>query len=395
MKPLWEANAIIDQAAFEAMPAEVAVLDESGLIVTVNAAWRRFAEENGGSNSTCGIGCNYLDACRAAKGAEAIDAARVIAGIESVLSGKRDRFTIEYPCASPTTPRWFLLMASPIPSADGAARPRGAIVMHVDVTSQKLSDRGRVRKAHTSLRRRTGQLLQLARALKKSNEELDQFAYVTSHDLRAPLRGIANLSRWIEEDMGDRFTPEAHEQMNLLRGRVHRMEALIDALLKYSRVGRVRIPLQHVNVNGLLEEVVDLLAAPERIKITVAEHLPTLLTQRVPLEQVFLNLIGNAIKHHNSEGGTIGVECRDIGDFFEFTVRDDGPGIAPQYHEKIFQIFQTLSARDRIEGTGMGLTIVRKLVERQGGAIRVESAEGAGAAFCFTWPKQYMGDRRR
>lgn len=392
MKPLLKDNVMLDQAAFDALPAEVAVLDSQGAIVAVNRAWRRFAEENGGTDGSCGVGCNYLAICRTARGTNSSEAGQVVKGIESVLRGARDRFTIEYPCPTPTTPRWFLLMATPIRSANDST-PRGAVVMHVDVTGQKMVDLGRLRKAHTSLRRRTAQLLNLARALKKSNEELDQFAYVTSHDLRAPLRGIANLSRWIEEDMGDRFTPEAHEQMNLLRGRVHRMESLIDALLKYSRVGRERIPMEDVNVGSLLEEVVDLLAPPQRIRITLAEHFPTLHTQRVPLEQVFLNLIGNAIKHHRSEGGSISVDFRDLGEFVEFTVRDDGPGIASQYHEKIFVIFQTLSARDKVEGTGMGLSIVRKLVERQGGAVRVESTEGAGAAFSFTWPKKHKGDR--
>jgi signal transduction histidine kinase len=239
------------------------------------------------------------------------------------------------------------------------------------------------------LRRRAEQLLVLARQLKQRNAELDQFAYITSHDLRAPLRGIANLSRWIEEDMGDRFTPEAHHQMELLRGRVQRMESLIDAILQYSRAGRARLRPQRVDVRKLVEDVVDLLAPPAGFTIEIGSELPVLETDPVPLQRVFMNLIGNAIKHHNQpQQGRVTITCRDAGELYEFAVSDNGPGIAPAYHQRIFVIFQTLAPRDKVEGTGVGLALVQKLVEQQGGRVSVESDLGAGATFRFTWPKQ-------
>jgi len=251
-----------------------------------------------------------------------------------------------------------------------------------------ITDISRLKRAHYALRKRAAVLVRVARQLKRSNEELDQFAYITSHDLRAPLRGIANLSRWIEEDMGERFTPEAHAQMELLRGRVHRMEALIDGILQYSRVGRAEVAPERVDVGRLVREVVDLLAPPQGFVVDVAPDLPTIVAQRLRLQQVFLNLIGNAVKHHpRPHEGRVRVGWRDLGALCEFTVADDGAGIAPQYHDKIFVIFQTLEARDKVEGTGVGLSLVKKIVEHQGGTIRVESRPGAGATFAFTWPR--------
>jgi PAS domain S-box-containing protein len=247
------------------------------------------------------------------------------------------------------------------------------------------------RRVEESVRQRAAELAQLTDELKRKNAELDQFAYITSHDLKAPLRGIANLSQWIEEDMGEQFTDEARQQMELLRGRVHRMEALIDGILQISRVGRVRANPERVDVSKLLRDVVDLMAAPEGFVIDIAQDVPAVVAEKLRLEQVFMNVIGNAIKHGGErtggEAGHVWITAEDRGEMVEFVVRDNGPGIAPEYHEKIFVIFQTLAARDRVEGTGLGLSLVKKIVEDQGGKVWVESAPGAGATFRFTWPK--------
>lgn len=223
--------------------------------------------------------------------------------------------------------------------------------------------------------------------LKRRNEELDQFAYVASHDLKAPLRAIANLSEWIQEDLADKLPAENQRQMELLRGRVHRMEALINGLLEYSRVGRSSTDAEAVEVSLLLEEVIDLLAPPASFTIELPPQLPRLVTKRLLLRQVFANLIGNAIKHHHRSHGTIQVSVSDQGNLYQFAIADDGPGVDPKYHEKIFTIFQTLEARDVSESTGIGLAIVKKIVEAEGGAIWIESVFGQGSTFYFTWPK--------
>ncbi len=235
---------------------------------------------------------------------------------------------------------------------------------------------------------RTAELTTKAQMLERSNRELDQFAYVTSHDLKAPLRAIANLSQWIEEDLAECLTVDTRQQMQLLRGRVYRMEALIQGILEYSRVGRVAEETERVEVSVLLDEVIDSIDPPSGFSIEVATDMPVIETSRIRLQQVFANLIGNAIKYHDRTDGKVIVEVEQQSEFYLFSVCDDGPGIAAEFHAKVFQIFQTLQARDQVESTGVGLSLVKKIVEDQGGEISLDSRLGEGARFRFTWPKQ-------
>jgi signal transduction histidine kinase len=261
-----------------------------------------------------------------------------------------------------------------------AGVPFGVMVHAVETTGQV--------HARQLIEQKAEELSRLTRELERSNRDLDQFAYVASHDLKAPLRGIANLTQWIEEDLGDKVTGESKEHMQLLKGRVHRMEALIDGILTYSRAGRVREKAALVDVGTLLPEVVELLSPPGETEITIAPDMPVIETERVPLQQVFMNLIGNAIKYNRRPGARIEVAARGEGDSYVFSVADNGPGIAPQYQEKIWQIFQTLAARDKVEGTGIGLSVVRKIVEARGGRAWLESEPGRGSTFYFSWPKR-------
>jgi len=255
-----------------------------------------------------------------------------------------------------------------------------------DIT-QFLETEAKLKARADELDRLTRDLAETNEMLEDRNRELEQFAYVASHDLKAPLRAIANLSEWIEEDLAGQLPPENQQQLHLLRGRVHRMEALINGLLEYSRVGRVESPVERVSLSVLLDEVIDSIDPPDTFTITIPPDLPTLITKRLPLRQVFANLIGNAVKHHDRPDGQVRIGMKDLGDRYEFWVADDGPGIAPEYHRKIFMIFQTLQARDVKESTGVGLSIVKRIVETEGGTIRVDSEEGAGSTFYFTWHK--------
>jgi PAS domain S-box-containing protein len=232
-----------------------------------------------------------------------------------------------------------------------------------------------------------------AAAAEEAYRELDQFAYVASHDLKAPLRGIASLAEWIRDDVGDALSDESVEHMRLLQGRVHRMQALIDGILAYSRAGRRLTTPEPVNTRVLARDVVDLLSVPNDVTVDIPADMPTLTTERVPLQQVFMNLVGNAVKYTRAVRPDVVVTLgwRDAGDAVEFSVTDNGPGIAPEFHERIWGMFQTLAARDAVEGTGIGLAVVKKIAESRGGRVSVESAPGSGATFRFTWPKARPG----
>ena len=221
--------------------------------------------------------------------------------------------------------------------------------------------------------------------------ELDQFAYVASHDLKAPLRAIASLAQWIQSDTAGVLSGESIEHMRLLQGRVQRLQALIDGILAYSRAGRVLGTQEKVDSGKLVREVIELMTpGDEGARIDVAPKMPAVKAERVPLQQVFMNLIGNAVKYARAarEDAVVAVDWRDADDAFEFSVTDNGPGIPPEFHERIWGLFQTLEPRDKVEGTGIGLAVVKKIVEKRGGRVTVESRVGDGATFRFTWPKE-------
>lgn len=224
--------------------------------------------------------------------------------------------------------------------------------------------------------------------LERSNADLEQFAYVASHDLKAPLRAIDNLAGWIEEDIAEHMSDDSREHMTLLRGRIGRLEALLEGLLRYARTGRDETEQSWVDTASLVSEAVELLGEPEIVSVDIPCDLPRIHTSAAALQQVFRNLIGNAVKHRDRDDVCVEIGCRDLEAVWEFSVTDDGPGIPEQYHDRVFQMFQTLKRRDEVEGSGLGLAMVRKLVRAHGGEIDLESREGErGSVFRFTWAK--------
>ena len=256
---------------------------------------------------------------------------------------------------------------------DEAGQPIRMVGVQLDITGQKLNE--------MRLSEQTAQL----RAI---NKELEEFAYVASHDLKAPLRAIDNASKWIEEDLGDHLSGEARENMELLRGRVRRMEKLLDDLLEYARIGRAFDDRYFALISGdaLIKNILALLS-PQGFDIQASAAFASIQVAQMPLQQILMNLIGNAIKHHHKKEGHIELTVDERGPFYLFSVRDDGPGIAKRFHEQIFKMFQTLRPRDQVEGSGMGLAMVRKNIELCGGTVWLESEEGRGSTFRFTWPK--------
>lgn len=229
---------------------------------------------------------------------------------------------------------------------------------------------------------------QQTKELQSTNAELEQFAYTVSHDLKAPLRAIENLAEWIAEDIEKSATPETRENLALLRRRCERLENLLSGLLEYSRVGRIKAQPEWVDTGRLVAEIVEYLSPPPNFVVECRSAMPILRAAKAPLEHIMQNLISNALKHHDRDRGTVAISARDLGRHVEITVQDDGPGIDPAFQDRIFGMFQTLKPRDDVEGSGVGLAIVKKAVEANGGTIRVESAPPRrGTAFLFSWRK--------
>lgn len=276
--------------------------------------------------------------------------------------------------------------------------------------------------ANTALNAAKSRAEDLVHDLRQSNRDLTQFAYVASHDLKAPLRGIASLATWIEEDSAS-LSPRSRDHLQMLRQRIRRMEAMIDGVLQYSHAGRDEEGVPVASVHDFVEDLVELAEPPPGVVIDVDGGDFDAVVPPVMLQQVVLNLVGNAIKHGTPKGGVVRViveggddaedsvailsdraagtpheRASDRGGghgthtsvragWFRVRVVDEGPGIDPRYHGRIFGLFQTLQPKDRVEGAGIGLAVVKKLVELQGGVVQVNSAEGEGTEVSFTWPR--------
>jgi len=232
---------------------------------------------------------------------------------------------------------------------------------------------------------------ELVTKVESINKELKDFASVVSHDLKAPLRGIKALATWISDDCSDKLGKQAQEQLDLLLGRVDRMYELVDGVFRYARAGRTdEQPLQ-VNLNKLIPEIIDVLGPSKSITITLEDKMPVIECEQTRVMQLFQNLLSNAIKYVDKPEGKIKIGCVAEDGFWRFSIADNGPGIEEKHFERIFKMFQALSVPDIPEGTGVGLTIAKKIVELCGGKIWVESKVGQGSTFFFTLPKQHAG----
>jgi PAS domain S-box-containing protein len=259
------------------------------------------------------------------------------------------------------------------PSFDEAGKVRGIFSMATDITAR--------RKIELELEAKQAELL-------RSNKDLEQFAYVASHDLKAPLRAIDLLVQWITEGLAGYDANNVQENLGLLGKRTQRLNRLLDDLLAYSRAGRKVGAHRMVDAHALVQDIIQMLNPPPTVSVSIEGKLPAFKTHPTPLETVLRNLISNAIKHHPGPQGRIVVSCQEQSDQYVFAVEDDGEGIPPQYAERVFEMFQTLKPRDQVEGSGMGLAIVNRIVQWQSGRVWFEPApSGRGAVFKFQWKK--------
>jgi PAS domain S-box-containing protein len=222
--------------------------------------------------------------------------------------------------------------------------------------------------------------------LARSNSDLEEFACAVSHDLKAPLRAILHLVQWIDEDVAATASQEARDNLRLLGARATRLQMLLDGLLAYSRVGHAHPWVEDVDIAEVVRDVVATLVPPPGFVVACEGTMAVIRTHRMPIRVVLGNLIGNGLNHHDRSEGRITVSTRQIDGETEFRITDDGPGIEPRFHDRIFTMFQTLPGRDDVEPSGIGLAIVKKKVLAHGGRIWIESAPPVrGATFAFTW----------
>ena len=227
------------------------------------------------------------------------------------------------------------------------------------------------------------------RELTRINHDLNQFAYIASHDLKPPLRGIDQLATWLSEDLADNVGAQTVEHLRLMRVRIKRMESLLNDLLAYSRAGRKDGEIVSIDTAELISEAFELCSFNTDFHLKLIGNFPTILSHKAPLELVFRNLLCNAIKHHDRAKGQITVSIEQSDTRLEFNLADDGPGIPPELYSRAFTMFQTLRPRDEVEGSGMGLALVKKTVEAFDGIITVSANTPRGVIFHFTWPVQY------
>ncbi|MEL6863661.1 MAG: PAS domain S-box protein [Bacteroidota bacterium] len=266
-------------------------------------------------------------------------------------------------------------------------------IVHTFNTCRPVYEEGQVTKVFgtiqdiTDRKEAEAQREQLVKELEEANRELKDFAYIVSHDLKAPLRAIGSLAQWIVEDYGDRLDEEGQSQLALLMIRVKRMHGFIEGILEYSRIGREKGTKEWVDLNQIVDNIKDTLSPPPRFKLQIPKRLPTIKAESLRMQQLFQNLISNAIKYNDKTNGYVRITWKDREDHYLFRVKDNGRGIKEQYYEKIFQIFQTLQSRDKYESTGIGLTIVRRIVHRYEGDITLSSVIHKGTTFEFTLKK--------
>jgi PAS domain S-box-containing protein len=244
-------------------------------------------------------------------------------------------------------------------------------------------DGGLVLAAVTDISRRKSMQLELRQA----NSNLEEFTYAASHDLKSPLRGISDLVEWITEDLGGAEPQEVSRNLGRVRDRVQRLERVIDDLLAYARAGTAFTDAVQVDLEDLIAGILEVLPRPAGLSVTVEIKAKPFVTNKAPLESVLRNLTNNAFKHHDLAVGNIEIRIEDVGRYCVFTVSDDGPGIPPASHERVFRIFQTLATETR-DHSGIGLALSKRLVEAHGGWIKIESSAGVrGTAFHVWWPR--------
>lgn len=283
------------------------------------------------------------------------------------LKGISDTYEVNVQVKGGQKKHWLI---SGAPRYNEKGQVIGSIGIHLDITEQyELSE----------------QKEQLLKDLESSNEGLQEYAHIVSHDLKSPLRSISALASWLEEDFGDKLGPAGLSQLNLMQDKIASMDQLITGILRYSSIGSEKARFEICPTLKLVQQLKATIYWPEQIALRFNGTMPSIKADKTQLQQLFQNLLSNAISHMDKPKGQIEIGYNDLGDLHEFSVKDNGIGIPKAYKEKIFEIFETLESGKG--SSGIGLSIVKKIVQLHGGTIWVKSEYGAGATFYFTIKK--------
>lgn len=272
------------------------------------------------------------------------------------------------------------LLSSMVSIFDNAGNFKGLRGMDRDVTEAKLAEK-KLQKAHHELEQRVEER---TKDLNDKNQELKELAYTLSHDLKAPLRGIKTLIDWVYNDNKLKLDVTSLQNFQLIDQKVVMLYGLIEGIIEYSEIGSNSGRHEKVDINSVINEVSELLNIPESVNLSIEDKLPTIAISKVYIIQVFQNLISNAIKYNDKELVSIAIGCKRSTSGWQFSVRDNGIGIDKKHHERIFGIFKTLEPKKKGDSTGIGLSIVKKIINKHNGKIWVESEVGKGSCFYFT-----------
>jgi PAS domain S-box-containing protein len=370
-----------NRGVINALSAHVAVIDESGKIVSTNENWIQFGKENGATAlERIGVGANYYDVCQRSILAGDTIAQDALLGIKSTMSGKKKSFEMEYPCHRPDRERWFNMRVNRFKQDQAMV-----VITHTDITERKKVE-AEIRMLNETLEKKVEERTE---KWQNANKELEAFSYSVSHDLRSPLRSIDGYARILEEDYKDKLDEEGKRVVDTITRNANRMGRLIDDMLNLSKLGRLTISPSLISMNDVVEKTIaELQEADARFKVQFI--LGDLAPARADLDmiiQVWTNYIGNAIKYSSKkQSPVVEIGSKQSVEEITYFIKDNGSGFDNQYIHKLFGVFQRLHRQNEFEGTGVGLAIVKRIIEKHNGRVWAEGVPDQGATFYFTIP---------